>query len=386
MLRRLSSVPKNYDWGTPDALSLLRGDPPTGQPEAEAWFGPHPLAQCTITDGGEVPFDQWLSRTGHEFPLLLKFLAASQPLSIQVHPDALAARAGFDREEAAGLALGDPTRTFKDPYPKPELLVCLSESFDIMWGIKTPQALHDTLTRWVNDGFATDSATELHRLADLPLEEAFVAMMSPQGALLDVVADLGRWGTEFVGTGKPRATELERHVFYKIATTFPGDPGILIATVMHITRLGRGEAIFVSPGEIHAYVEGFGLEVMLPSDNVVRAGLTPKHRDTALFLSVATLLASKSQPLVGFTAEGTLATTGSMSLPFSVTRLVGGSLLDTRQDSLVVIEKGPLSAHVLSGPQTLDAGYGYFVPAGEECRALVGDGVAWHVMPRQHDS
>ncbi len=33
------------------------------------------------------------------------------------------------------------------------------------------------------------------------------------------------------------------------------------------------------PGELHAYLEGLGIELMANSDNVLRGGLTPKHVD-----------------------------------------------------------------------------------------------------------
>lgn len=379
MVRRVESVPKNYDWGTPNALSLLRGTAPSGQPEAEIWFGPHPLGQCTIDDGGEVPFDQWLSRTGHEFPLLVKFLAASKPLSIQVHPSRDVAREGFYREEAEGLELHHSQRMFKDPLAKPEQLVCLSEFFDVLWGLQTPSGLVEKFGNWLAAGLPARAEHELRRLAILPPEQALREMMVNSSTLL--VEDLANWGLEYVGQGTPTSTELERHVCHKIATHFPGDPGIVVAAFMHARRLVRGEAIFVAPGEMHAYVEGFGLEVMLPSDNVVRAGLTGKHRDPELFLSVATLVATESAPTVSPGHAGANALPSLESFPWELRELGPGSALDAPRDSLVVVER----AHLAVGgehPHVLDPGYGYFIAAGEQLPALSGDGVAWQVIPR----
>lgn len=377
MLRRVCAVPKNYDWGTPDAIALLRGGAPTGAPEAEVWFGPHPLSNCTIDDGASEPFDRWLARTGHDFPLLVKFLAASRPLSIQVHPSAWRAEEGFHREEGEGVALDDPRRTFKDSLPKPELLVCLSNTFDILWGFHTPEGLRAKFTSWEHSGLDAGTAAALHGLAERPLRDAVPAMMSAVAGDDGVARQLGEWGREWTGAGIPTAVELERHVIHRLETSFPGDPGIVVAAFMHTRRLSRGEAVCVQPGEVHAYVEGFGLEVMLPSDNVARAGLTSKHRDTELFLSVATLEGSESVPTIGLGAEGIVP--GSDAFPWELRVLEHGSVPSADRDSLVVIERGPLS---LPNQGSLDAGYAYFVPAGEQLPALDGDGVAWHVIPR----
>ena len=381
VVKRVGSVPKNYDWGTPDALSLLRGTAPSGQPEAEIWFGPHPLGQCTIDDGGEVPFDQWLTRTGHEFPLLVKFLAASKPLSIQVHPSADVAKEGFHREEAEGLEPEHPRRTFKDPSAKPEQLVCLSEFFDVLWGLQTPSGLVQKFGSWLAAGLPARAEHELRRLAALPPELALKDMMIGANSLSELVEDLAAWGLEYVGQGTPTPTELERHVCHKIATHFPGDAGIVVAAFMHARRLVRGESIFVTPGEMHAYVEGFGLEVMLPSDNVVRAGLTGKHRDAELFLSVATLVATDSVPTVSPSDDGASALPSPESFPWELRSLGPGSVLEATRDSMVVVEKAPLALSGVGHSQALDPGYGYFVAAGERLPALSGDGVAWQVIP-----
>ena len=66
----------------------------------------------------------------------------------------------------------------------------------------------------------------------------------------------------------------------------PGDPGIVVALLMNLVTLRRGEAIFVPAGVLHAYLEGLGVELMAASDNVLRGGLTPKHIDVAELLTV----------------------------------------------------------------------------------------------------
>lgn len=60
---------------------------------------------------------------------------------------------------------------------------------------------------------------------------------------------------------------------------FPGDPACMYAYKLNIIHLEPGEAIYLKPGIVHAYVKGNGIELMNNSDNVLRAGLTSKHID-----------------------------------------------------------------------------------------------------------
>ncbi len=50
--------------------------------------------------------------------------------------------------------------------------------------------------------------------------------------------------------------------------------------------LEPGDAAFMSAGGLHAYLHGTGIELLANSDNVVRAGLTPKHIDVPELLKL----------------------------------------------------------------------------------------------------
>src|SRR5687767_9458559 len=125
---------RRYAWGSPTALPRLLGRPnPGGEPWAELWIGAHPLAPSeTVGPRGRRPLDELIeahpdeilglavaARFGGRLPFLAKLLAAAEPLSLQCHPDAVQALAGFAREEAAGLPLDAPQRCYRDPYAKP---------------------------------------------------------------------------------------------------------------------------------------------------------------------------------------------------------------------------------------------------------------------------
>ena len=60
---------------------------------------------------------------------------------------------------------------------------------------------------------------------------------------------------------------------------FPAQVGVFCAYLMNHLVLGPGEAIFLPANEPHAYLKGDCVEAMACSDNVVRAGLTPKFKD-----------------------------------------------------------------------------------------------------------
>jgi mannose-6-phosphate isomerase len=68
---------------------------------------------------------------------------------------------------------------------------------------------------------------------------------------------------------------------------YPSDPGVLVTLLLNHVVMAPGESLFIEAGIVHAYTSGFGVEIMASSDNVLRAGLTPKHIDIPELLQVA---------------------------------------------------------------------------------------------------
>ena len=56
--------------------------------------------------------------------------------------------------------------------------------------------------------------------------------------------------------------------------------------MLNLVQLAPGEAVFLRPRTLHAYLSGIGVEIMAGSDNVLRGGLTPKHIDVDELLGV----------------------------------------------------------------------------------------------------
>lgn len=75
-------------------------------------------------------------------------------------------------------------------------------------------------------------------------------------------------------------------VFMEIQKDFPHDVGSLSLFFLNLIELKAGEAIFLGAKIPHAYLSGDCIECMSCSDNVVRAGLTPKFKDVENLLSM----------------------------------------------------------------------------------------------------
>ncbi len=67
----------------------------------------------------------------------------------------------------------------------------------------------------------------------------------------------------------------------ELSHQYPNDIGLFCVLLLNLITLKPGEAMYLNANTPHAYIKGTGLEIMANSDNVLRAGLTPKHIDVA---------------------------------------------------------------------------------------------------------
>lgn len=280
---------QNYAWGSREILGRMRGVPvPTEQPEAEVWVGAHPAAPSRATvDGAESPLNELIvenpsrflrpDRTSDWFPFLFKILAIDAPLSIQVHPTPEQAIAGFEDEQARGIAIDAPYRNYKDRYSKPETVIALSP-MRVLTGVRPVEQLKTLAAAfgaaWLDERAELSPKQLLTEIIRLPEETASAAVQH----LVDTAAGLLGASSDVVAD----AAELVRIVDGK----YPGDRGLLVAFVMNLVHLAPGESAFTPDGQVHAYVSGTAIELMNPSDNVMRAGLTAKHIDTEELIKV----------------------------------------------------------------------------------------------------
>lgn len=290
-MERLVGITQNYAWGSHTLLASLRGETSSELPEAEIWFGAHRQAPSTLESGGtlldriaaeptQLLGSEIAERYGQELPFLVKLLAADRPLSIQAHPTIDQARAGFAREDNAGLAGDAAERSFRDDNHKPELMAAITP-FEALVGFRRTEdsvSLFRSLgaPEWIVAALNADGPVGVMQRVLAPAtgsEQRLVA--EAVQALVDGAAgyDGGEWfdNADLVG---------------RLHSIYPGDPGIVIASLLNRIVLEPDDAVFLDSGNLHAYLGGLGVEVMANSDNVVRGGLTSKHVDVDTLLDI----------------------------------------------------------------------------------------------------
>ena len=177
-----------------------------------------------------------------------KLLAAAEPLSLQVHPTEEQASAGYATEDAAGIPLDSPVRTYRDRHAKPEVMIAVTP-FRALCGFR-------------------------------PVDEACAELTAcGAGALAEVVVRAGYGEAVRWLLGERPAIRPDHPRFAALDAAYPGDPGALVALLLNELVLRPGDGIFLPAGQLHMYLDGLGVEVMGASDNVVRGGLTTKHID-----------------------------------------------------------------------------------------------------------
>lgn len=268
----ITNTPRDYAWGSTTAIAELLGTEPSGRPEAELWLGDHPGSPARLDDGSGTLADV----ESEKLPFLLKVLAAASPLSLQAHPTPEQARAGFEAENARGVPLDAPERNYKDPFAKPEIIYALSEEFRALCGFR---AVEQTRTLLLPVSGDIRIAPLLDRLVDdSSLRATFEWLIGGGQEVDELIAAL-------VETSAI-ADDVSWDTVRRLADSYPGDPGIAISLLMHTAVLTPGQVLYLPAGNIHAYLEGLGIELMASSDNVLRGGLTPKHIDVPELLTV----------------------------------------------------------------------------------------------------
>ncbi|MEH0664466.1 mannose-6-phosphate isomerase, class I [Vibrio scophthalmi] len=285
---KLENVIQNYAWGSKHAISKLFGiQNPNDEPQAEIWMGAHPNGCSKIAATGELlseviakdskgMFGDYTAARFGELPYLFKVLAAETPLSIQVHPRKERAQQGFERENALGIALDAPNRNYKDPNHKPELVYALT-FYKAMNGFRPiPEII-----ALFNEANISSLSQELAQLKLQPNSDSlkcfFSAIMSLEGAAKQFALE-----ELYAAIERPAKTAMSREAFQYVADFkqhYKDDIGLFSPLLLNTVELAPGEAMFLHAETPHAYVQGTGLEIMANSDNVLRAGLTPKYID-----------------------------------------------------------------------------------------------------------
>lgn len=269
----------NYDWGKLGtqseaaklaALNSLDFNANETTPYSELWMGDHPSGPSVIKTTNEelgefIASNKDLIGGLDKLPYLFKVLSIRKALSIQVHPN---------KKEAERLNVERPD-IFRDPNHKPEIAIALTP-FVALCGFRTNENILEFCIKFppLNKLLGDENVKLLKSQGPHGLRSCFESLMtSPEAQTNACIEDIA---TNY-------SSVLEQcgllEVFNKIKKDFPGDSGILALFFINLIRLQPGEAIFLAANQIHAYLEGDCIECMSCSDNVVRAGLTPKLKD-----------------------------------------------------------------------------------------------------------
>jgi mannose-6-phosphate isomerase len=290
---KLRNTIKHYDWGSAEWIPRLLGLPNgEGKPWAELWMGTHPQGPSALEPPAaprllsdliaQDPERRLGEETAREFgglPFLFKLLAAERPLSIQAHPNSAQARSGWERENSLGIPLDAPNRNYRDPNHKPEL-ICALGPFTAMAGFREAGEIRYLLRAFgcpalapllsalePRPGVADDEGTLRH----------FFRALFSLGA--EDRRALGAYARGFAADRPGGERSGEWNLVARFAELCPEDPAIIAPLYLNLVTLERGEAMNIPAGILHAYIRGFGAELMANSDNVLRGGLTTKHID-----------------------------------------------------------------------------------------------------------
>ncbi|MGX5769526.1 mannose-6-phosphate isomerase, class I [Microbacterium trichothecenolyticum] len=373
LLLPIGNEPRDYAWGIPGGISRLLGCEATERPEAELWLGAHPLSPSrVIADAPFADLADWERQTGERLPFLLKILAASSALSLQAHPTPADAAEGFAREEAAGIPRDAPHRNYKDPFAKPELIVALEDGFEALCGFRT----------------AESAATDLHVLAGLAadahpyrlwssllrgpggIRAAFEWLMSGDSLVERLVAG-------FVDDAS-QSPERFAHLL-RLANQYPDDPGVLVALMLNHVTLRAGECLWLPAGNIHAYLRGIGVELMGPSDNVLRGGLTPKHVDVPELLRVVDFSGGAApylRPDAGRSNERVYRPASMPSgadVPFVLHAITGDATIETGSPAVAIVTAGGFELAAGSEQRHIERGDAVFI-TGPVVLEVAGEG------------
>jgi len=287
----MNNVIQNYAWGSKTSLNQLFSiSNPDLAPQAEMWMGAHPNGCSSvlhqgissklsdlITDNPQQFLGKETASKFGQLPYLFKILAAEQALSIQVHPSKAQAESGYAKEQQLGIPLTASNRNYKDPNHKPELVYALTQ-YQAMNGFR---AIDEII-----QNFKQLAIVEL----DLLLNE-FIAQPNSHGlanffsGILLLQGEQKEMALTILLLKAKLSTDPVFNLIIELADQYPGDIGLFAPLMLNVITLEPGQAMFLDAQTPHAYLHGTGLEIMANSDNVLRAGLTPKHIDVEELVS-----------------------------------------------------------------------------------------------------
>jgi len=376
----LTGVAMNYLWGRSAADSevakLLEASGiavDSGKPFAELWMGTHSSGPSSVRmpNGDTILLKDIL---GGDLPFLLKVLSVNTALSIQSHPSkALAERLHRERPDV-----------YKDPNHKPEMAIALSR-FEALCGFCSVSELEGTLRsvpelalccgQDIVDRYIREpeiNTTQKRRL----LKELFTSLMTVDKSRASEMVQ------KLVDRLDQQAAQREltsrEQLVLRLHEQYPLDIGVLSSYLLNYVCLESGEAIALGANEPHAYLSGEIVECMATSDNVIRAGLTPKFKDVNALCSSLTYRQGACTIMPGHDVSAGMRLYRPEFDEFEVWRV---EINKQSGEMALPGSKGPVIAFCIEGRGTMNGvavgkGSILFIPEGTPVQ-LRGDMVIW---------
>ncbi|TGO29718.1 hypothetical protein BPAE_0012g00730 [Botrytis paeoniae] len=311
-LIRLQCGVNSYDWGkVGNDSAAAKFAAATPADDFSLWMGTHPSNPSKdlttkrtlldlIQDNQALLSKDVSDKFGEKLPFLFKVLSIGKALSIQAHPN---------KKLAEQLHKKD-SKNYPDDNHKPEMTIAITP-FDGLCGFRPLAEISHffstipSLTKLVGESAAEEyqSAVKGQETSDKSEDEAknkkalqkvFTALMNAkkedvENASKELVASAEEEGDNFAGGGGPSNEGKElADLVVRLNKQFPGDIGLFVQFFLNYVKLEVGEAMFLKADDIHAYLSGDIIECMAASDNVVRAGFTPKFKDVDTLTSMLT--------------------------------------------------------------------------------------------------
>ncbi|KAL5005524.1 hypothetical protein ScPMuIL_018980 [Solemya velum] len=366
-------------------------------PYAELWMGTHPNGPSMVCAQGQpqISLAEWLKRhpdsLGKEvlsyfkgsLPYLFKVLSVGTSLSIQAHPNKVHAEK-LHREQP---------ELYKDPNHKPEMAIALTP-FKALCGFRPIQEVSDFIKdigelRTVIGSPASMKLITASRSMDMPMHrEAMKACFSSMMyQSKEVVTCELRKLIDRVQSQENRGEDLSKlngKLLLTLYKDFPDDVGCFAIYFLNVVTLKPGEAMFLEADLPHAYLSGDCMECMACSDNVVRAGLTPKFLDVH---TLCEMLDYTGRPAIKTKFRGIQSTENNCKITvfkppindFAVIEMEIGlkqdafKLISYDSASICIVIKGEGKAmnRTIREPIPLGKGTVFFISAKEEVELCV---------------
>jgi len=242
-----------------------------------------------VQDNQQLMSPEIAKRYEQKLPFLFKVLSINKALSIQAHPNKKLAEQLHEKD----------AKHYPDDNHKPEMTIAITP-FDGLCGFRPLQQISHflqsvpSLRQLVGDEAAKDfeSAVSGHEEDSSKAQENKKALQSLFTSLMNskpeeieklapkLIQQAKDEGAKFAGSGGPANDGQElADLMVRLDGQFPGDIGLFVTFFLNYVKLEVGEAMFLKADDIHAYLSGDIIECMASSDNVVRAGFTPKFKD-----------------------------------------------------------------------------------------------------------